>query len=73
MKDPRLGKRDKEGKLILAPTQTLTGTPIEGFEGTIGLGDGYFAILTFAISDETRNEAVAELQELIKPSNKVMK
>lgn len=70
MIDPRLGKRTKEGVIETAPQQTISGAVPEGIEGTIGLGDGYFAILDLFLSDANRDELVSELKSLIKGSSK---
>jgi hypothetical protein len=70
MNDPRLGKRSKEGVHELRPSQTISGAVPEGIEGTIGLGDGYYAILDLFLSDERRDELVLELKSIIKGSIK---
>jgi hypothetical protein len=70
MIDPRLGKRNKEGVRELAPSQTISGSVPEGIEGTIGLGDGYYAILDLFLSDERRDELVLELKSIIKGVSK---
>lgn len=68
--DKRLGKRNHEGVTELRPSQTISGGIPEGIEGTIGLSDGYYAILDLFLSDERRDELVLELENLIKSSAK---
>lgn len=70
MNDPRLGKRNKEGVHELRPTQTISGAIPEGIEGTIGLGDGYYAILDLSLPDSRRDELVLELKRLITSPSK---
>jgi hypothetical protein len=68
--DKRLGRRDREGALILAPEQTISGRPVETVYSTIGLGDGYFAVLDLFLKDAKRDEYVVELQEIIRSAAK---
>jgi len=72
MKDPRIGFRDLEGKHI-APSQTISGNRPDGIEGTIGLGDGYYAILDLGLSDGKRDELLIELKALIASDTKPSK
>lgn len=72
--DPRLGKRtvggEKHGEKEYNPSVTISGAPLIDTAGTIGLSNGYFAILDFSLSDVRRDELVAELETLIKGSGK---
>lgn len=69
MKNPRLGTKNEQGEITSRPTQTISGLPVPPRPySTIGISDGYFAVLDSHIDPKRRNELVLELQKLIAPA-----
>lgn len=73
--DKRLGKKNADGELAVSPTVSISGAALPDKPyTTVGLSNGYFVVLDTFISDDNRDELLAELRGIVqsyaKPSKK---